>query len=290
LSPSASDPNPRPRRKNGRAPAFGKTASKSSRPPGVEELVASVPEGDLPDLFRFWAGREKVETPADPDELRQAITGWMRTPEVLEARIAEMGRRLQSIFDVHLAARGYECPVSELVTAKQLAYLSSYDLEASLAALVRHGLLVPSKSGAVERFGARAHAVPRELGDQILRQRRARRRGIFDVVTLKGHLDRLYSDPARTRRAPGASRRRACASCTRCTPTRPRRWRASSACPTACGAWSARRCCSSAGSCRARCSSAWRPISRTGTAAAGPRSSRSRWSARSRGSSSGATA
>ena len=44
--------------------------------------------------------------------------------------------------------------------------------------------------------------MPADVGDAILRQRRARRRGIFDIFTLRGHIDRLYDDPAKSSRTP----------------------------------------------------------------------------------------
>jgi hypothetical protein len=44
--------------------------------------------------------------------------------------------------------------------------------------------------------------LPAEVGDSILRQRRAKRRGVFDLFTLRGHLDRRYEDPARSSRTP----------------------------------------------------------------------------------------
>ena len=39
-----------------------------------------------------------------------------------------------------------------------------------------------------------------EVGDGLLRQQRAKRRGVFDLLTLRGFLDRQYDDPARGRR------------------------------------------------------------------------------------------
>ena len=45
--------------------------------------------------------------------------------------------------------------------------------------------------------GGRAFAVPLEIGDGLLRQQRAKRRGVFDMLTLRGFLDRQYDDPAR---------------------------------------------------------------------------------------------
>ena len=54
----------------------------------------------------------------------------------------------------------------------------------------------------LEAFGGRVLAVPFDLGDAVVRQRRASRRGVFDVFALRGHLERLYSDPERAAKLP----------------------------------------------------------------------------------------
>lgn len=167
------------------------------RRPGLAELLASIPDAELGELFRFWVGRLRVPMPSEPGALRAQVLAWMLEPEILGARLSEMGRRHASILDAHLAAPRHELCFADLATHKQLAYLSSYDLEASLAVLMRHGLLAATRCKEVARYGARSHAVPAELAERILRLRRARERGIFDLVTLKGHLDRQCSDPER---------------------------------------------------------------------------------------------
>jgi hypothetical protein len=107
-----------------------------------------------------------------------------------------------SILDLHLEHPRYQCGANDLLNARNLAYMSTYDLQASLAVLGRHALLVETRSGGADSFGQRAWTVPQDVGDAILRQRRARRRGIFDAFTLRGHIDRLYDDPSRSQRTP----------------------------------------------------------------------------------------
>ncbi|MCA8980392.1 MAG: helicase-associated domain-containing protein [Planctomycetes bacterium] len=164
--------------------------------------MESTDSEDLDELYRFWAGAANNKRPADDAATRQKIQQLMADPEVIDARISKLGRRLASILDAHLAAPRYELAMSQIVENKQLAYLSSYDLEAALAVLCRHGLLAPSKSKEMQRYGQRGYAVPVDLGDAILRRRRANRRGVFDVFALRGHLDRLYTDPGRTSQTP----------------------------------------------------------------------------------------
>jgi hypothetical protein len=170
--------------------------------PRTWDAITALPETDLPELYRFWSGQRTVHIPEDPNELRQRVLAWMTDPAVVEARIAGLSKRLIAILDVHLDAARYQCSVLEILNSRSFAYLSSYDLEASLAVLARHALLVEGKSVAMEDYGARAYALPSDLGDTILRQRRARRRGIFDLFTLRGHLDRIYDDPARNSKTP----------------------------------------------------------------------------------------
>jgi hypothetical protein len=168
----------------------------------ARDVIAALADADLPELYRFWSGQRTVRIPEDPAEVRQRVLEWMSDPSTVETRIAGLSKRLLAILDIHLDAARYQCSVLELMNSRALGYLTTYDLEASLAVLVRHALLVEGKSVAMEDFGSRAFSLPADLGDTILRQRRARRRGIFDAFTLRGHLDRLYDDPARNSRTP----------------------------------------------------------------------------------------
>lgn len=171
------------------------------------DAVAALPEADLAELYRFWAGKASQPRPKDVAAQRAAVLDWMADPERLLARVEGMGRRLSTIFDVLLASPRYELPFSELSVHKQLAYLSSYDLEAAIAVLERHALIAPSSSAEMTRYGMRAYTIPFDLADGVLRQRRAQRRGVFDVFALRGHLDRLFNDPGRKIKMPTGRQR-----------------------------------------------------------------------------------
>lgn len=170
----------------------------------AEHVVQALPESDLNELFRFWSGDSGTNVPRDPDEIRARVLDWMADPERVAERVNGLGRRLGSILDLHLRAPRYQCTATDLVNAKDLAYLSSYDLKASLSVLQRHALLLDGKSPEVEHYGIDATAVPHDVAENILRQRRAKRRGIFDAFTLRGHLDKMYEDPARAARTPAS--------------------------------------------------------------------------------------
>lgn len=189
-------------RKSKRA-ATPKTARRgaTTRPHAVD-ATAEVTKADLKELFRFWAGETKQRQPATAAELRAQLVIWMTDSDVVLARMESLGRRLGSVFDLLLSAPRYEQSVAELTTHNDLAYLSAYDLEAALAMLVRRGLAVGIISSAALGNGGQAYCVPMDVGDAVLRGRRSLRRGIFDTFTLRGHLDRLYDDPARAARTP----------------------------------------------------------------------------------------
>jgi hypothetical protein len=173
-------------------------ARRPHRPHG-RDAVAAIAEADLPELFRFWAGKGSARCPEDAAAIRAQVVEWMADPALVEARAVSLGKRLAALLDLHLAAARYQAGLLELLNSKSLAYLSRYDLDAGLAMLVRHGLLVEIRG---EDRAGRAYAVPVDLGDAILRQRRAKRRGVFDLFTLRGHLDRRYDDPSRSSRTP----------------------------------------------------------------------------------------
>jgi hypothetical protein len=169
---------------------------------GVRAILAGVPDADLRELYRFWSGERGTRSAADQEDVRRKVAQQMEDPEVIETRVAGLGRRLATILDLHLEAPRYERSLEDLEQASALAYLSKYDLEASLTVLERRALLISGESRKAQCYGKRCTSIPVELGDAILRQRRARRRGIFDAFTLRGHLDRMYDDPARASRTP----------------------------------------------------------------------------------------
>ncbi len=166
----------------------------------AKDAVAEFPQADLKELFRFWAGKEAHDIPSTDDVLRRRVLSWIEDPEIVGARVASLGRRMAGILEVHLRAPRYQCTVTELINAKELSYLSSYDLKASLMTLERHGLIVGGKNAEVARYGVEVTAMPHDIAESILRVRRAKERGIFDAFTLRGHLDKLYEDPARAAR------------------------------------------------------------------------------------------
>lgn len=171
------------------------------------DAVAAVPEVDLAELWRFWCGGRAEHAPSDLAELRRHVLDAMNDALHVEARVDGLPKRLGSVLDALIDAPRHQCSVLDLANAKSLAHFSQYDLEASLAALSRVALVADARSHGVHDYGARAACVPHDVAEAILRRRRTKRRGIFDAFTLRGHLDRLYEDPARAARTP-ASRQR----------------------------------------------------------------------------------
>jgi len=171
------------------------------------EAVAALRESDLPELYRFWSGQKQGRIPEDRELLRRQVLEWMADARLVTERVGTLGKRLQAVLEHHLDAPRYQCSFPELVNARALSYLSSYDLEATLLVLQRHALVVESRSQAALEYGTRAFSVPADLGDALVRSRRARRRGVIDVFSLRGYLDRLYDDPARAARTPPSRQR-----------------------------------------------------------------------------------
>ncbi|MEO0652365.1 MAG: hypothetical protein AAFZ65_16955, partial [Planctomycetota bacterium] len=162
----------------------------------VDELVARRPARELKQLYQFWSGDEECEPPLESAVARARIVEWMSEPARLASRVEGLGRRLNGVFSELMGREQYRSSFVELSQAEALESLTEYDLRTSLETLVRHGLAVPEED---ERSDP-GYAVPRDLGDTLLRQRRLDDRGIFDALTLRGHLDRMYSDPSRAAR------------------------------------------------------------------------------------------
>lgn len=169
---------------------------------GIAEALASRPADEVQELYHFWSGSSANGRSLTAGEQLDLIRARMSDPEVVEERVGSLGKRMGQVLGLHLDAPGYRCAVGEISTHKTLAYLSGVDLEAALQMLQRHGLLVPCQDRKFENYGGAGHAIPVEIGDGMLRQQRLRRRGVFDLFTLRGYLDRMNDDPARARKIP----------------------------------------------------------------------------------------
>lgn len=168
----------------------------------LEQVLASRPDADLRELYEFWSDGDRPDPAQKETGTRERVLNLMREPERVERLVRGLGKRLLGVFELLIDARAYSLSYPELASRRSLSNLSQYDLEACLAALARRALIDEKLNNRFDRLGERRVVVPRELGDSLLRARRAKRRGVFDALTLRGHLDRLYADPARAARTP----------------------------------------------------------------------------------------
>jgi Helicase conserved C-terminal domain len=165
---------------------------------GLQELLGAVTPTELEELHAFWNSERGNGAAAPAEVLRDRLRVAMSDPGTVEARTNGLGKRLLGVLHALLGARHYQREIDDLAAHASLSYLSVYDLEAALAGLQRRGLVFrPAGSNDAQRV---SWCVPSELGDALLRQRRSRERGVFSLLTLRGHLDRMYSDPARASR------------------------------------------------------------------------------------------
>ncbi len=208
---------------NALAPRHDELAHARSARTRSSDVLANVRDDELTELWRFWAGDRANGAPQHADALRRQVLAWMADGERIEARVASLGKRHAAVLDAHLEAPRFQCSLHELAGARSLAGFSAYDLEVSVGTLARYALLAEARHGAnghaasasgtssstngrsnPSATNGRAWVVPYDLAESILRRRRSRKRGIFDAFTLRGHLDRLYEDPARAARTSAA--------------------------------------------------------------------------------------
>ena len=128
------------RKKAGRAGGTNGRVNGVARPLTVD-VVKRLPKGDLTEAWRFWSGDSSGTVPSTARNTRQEIVTWMTEPERVMERLGSLGRRLGPILDLLLAAPRFECSLSDLAGSKEIAYLTSYDLEASLGILQRRALV-----------------------------------------------------------------------------------------------------------------------------------------------------
>ena len=186
--------------RNGRNGAGGKNGSSGAQGFAVSDVLRSAKKSDLATIYRFWEGGTNGEPPAQEEEVREQLRDWMKDPVVVEERVGALGRRLGAVVEDLLSAPRFFKSREELARARALSYLSEYDLEACIAALRRNGLLVEGDDPRFERLGDRVVGIPREVADGLQRRRRERMQGVFGTLTLRGHLDQVYSSPERSAR------------------------------------------------------------------------------------------
>ena len=102
------------------------------------EVVAEFPVRDLKELFRFWAGQRAAKTPADDEELKAAVMGFINDPEVLGRRISSLSSKLKAIFERHFVADDHRQRFVDLADAPELNYMSNYDIEAAITTFFSH--------------------------------------------------------------------------------------------------------------------------------------------------------
>ncbi len=182
-----------------RTPPAPNGAARSQVPPGIalSAWLRARRRGELVELFRFWGGKRAEPASGADEELRSRVFQWMSDPARIEERVSGLGKRLGAVIECLMGAPRFQRSWNELSGAPALAGLSPYELEAAIAALSRRGLISEGEDRRFESFGQRVIAIPAELGDGLLCKRRERLGGIFGVLTLRGHLDQLYSDPER---------------------------------------------------------------------------------------------
>ncbi|MBI5431931.1 MAG: helicase-associated domain-containing protein [Planctomycetes bacterium] len=182
-------------------PAAADSTKNGSTRPRVDGLLETRSRAELEELYRFWGGPASLVPPPEPRELRRQLAVWMNDPELVEARAHALGRRQLQILSLHLEQATYARTFEELGAHKTLSYLAAYDLENAIGALVRHAFLVESKDARIKTTGSRVFAIPEEIGDGLLRRERQKRRGLFDALTLRGFLDRMYDQKETQKRA-----------------------------------------------------------------------------------------
>jgi len=180
----------------------GQRANGSTQSTGfaVADILRHARSTDLVTLYRFWEGGGNGAAPESEEELRGNLREWMNDPVVVEERINGLGRRLGAVVEDLMSAPRFQKSWEELAGARALSYLSDYDLEACIATLARNGLVCEGADARFERSGGRVIGIPREVADGLQRRRREKMQGVFGMLTLRGHLDQVYSDPEKCAR------------------------------------------------------------------------------------------
>ena len=170
--------------------------SETNSQPTAWDAVTRIPASELSDLFTFWAGSGSEGQPPDNDQTRARVVELMSEPSRVEECVASLGTRLLKILE-HLArAPRFQRSVQELSESEELSYLGTYDLEAVLIQLSRLALLVETGATRFASNGERMFALPAEVGNGLVSSSSSPSKGVFEVLTLRGYMDKLYAKPS----------------------------------------------------------------------------------------------
>ena len=155
----------------------------------------SIPASELDALYQFWSGTDASHLPTDKDEVRTQVVKWMGDRTRVDECVAGLGSRLFKIIEHLSRAPRFQNSIQQLNEAEELSYLGTYDLEAVLIQLSRRALLVETGGSRFSNIEERAFALPVEIGTGIALNLAAASRGVFEALTLRGYMERLYTDP-----------------------------------------------------------------------------------------------
>ncbi len=173
----------------------------------LRTLLTGAGAGLLPDAAAVWC---EGRTGGRPEQVLAACTAAMEAEEAVLARLQGLPGKLQDLLETFLKEPGAVRTVQELFQSIGRNFKSRFDLEASLAALQREGLLFPAKDKRWASFDSPCWAVPGELADTVLGYRRRQESSLKDTLTLQGFLEARYfrdRDPEEARKAADHARK-----------------------------------------------------------------------------------
>ncbi len=149
----------------------------------LRTLVRGHTERDLRSALERWGGA------CDGNDRRAHLVRLLLTQmmdgELVQRRVKELPEKLADLLEGFLAQQQHRRDVRDLLDLSQTAFRSRFEVEASLVALMREGFLFRIE-------GQETWAVPAELAQSILEQRRKLEAELKGTLSLKGFLQERY--------------------------------------------------------------------------------------------------
>ena len=176
----------------------------------VRQLTKMLAPLQIGDLLRRWTDGSGGADPHAVTASRQQGAEWLREfadlaadVEVVERQVRELPEKLRGLLDEFVKAPGLMRSIADLAAHIGERFKSRYELEASVAALMREGLLYkveaqpsaePRSEHRVGGFAARstvsaAWAVPIEIATALTDAGGRRQRELRATVSMLGHLE-----------------------------------------------------------------------------------------------------
>jgi hypothetical protein len=141
------------------------TDLRGKRAPSLERLLCERPKADLGEFYSFWDGQGLA--PKTTDELVVALVARMTEEDSVRKRLKFLSKKLVDLLKFLLRDRAYTATREQVLSSRLFDYMSQYEVEAALNALLKRGFVFQLGERGPDGAGEIAFAIPHEIGEVL---------------------------------------------------------------------------------------------------------------------------